>query len=171
MKIFVKSLLLFFFIINISNAELKDNNDPYKSNAEIKYWILIKPKPTLKPIEVVLIQLNSLKNNDHHYKDYGIEQTWEFAHPNNKLMTGPLNRFKQMIHSESYKILIDHENHKVILLKETDNALTYKVFILSKDKKKYSYIWKVEKVLLDDNFKNCWMTTSVSNLKYLGDVI
>ena len=78
---------------------------------------------------------------------------------------------KHLSAEDVYKILIDHENHKVILLKETDNALTYKVFILSKDKKKYSYIWKVEKVLLDDNFKNCWMTTSVSNLKYLGDVI
>ena len=60
---------------------------------------------------------------------------------------------------------------QLIMLEETDNTLTYKVFILSKEKKKYSYIWKVEKVLLDDNFKNCWMTTSVSNLKYLGDVI
>ena len=58
-----------------------------------------------------------------------------------------------------------------VLLKEKNNMLTYKVIILSKYKKKYSYIWKVEKVLLDDNFKNCWMTTSVSNLKYLGDVI
>ena len=112
MKIFAKSILLFFFIINTSNAELKDNNDPYKSNAEIKYWILIKPKPALKPIEVVLIQLNSLKNNDNHYKDYGVEQTWEFAHPNNKLMTGPLNKFKKMIYSESYEMLINHENHK-----------------------------------------------------------
>jgi hypothetical protein len=171
MKIFAKSILLFFFIINTSNAELKDNNDPYKSNAEIKYWILIKPKPALKPIEVVLIQLNSLKNNDNHYKDYGVEQTWEFAHPNNKLMTGPLNKFKKMIYSESYEMLINHENHKVILLKKTNNVFTYKVFILSKDKKKYSYIWQVEKVSSDDNLKNCWMTTSVSNLEYLGEVI
>ena len=74
-------------------------------------------------------------------------------------------------YSENYEMLIDHENHKVILLKETDNALTYKVFILSKEKKKYSYIWKVEKVLLDDDFKNCWMTTSVSSPEYLGNVI
>ena len=153
MKILIKTIFLLFIFTNISSADL------------------IKPNTNLGPFEVLMIQLNSLKNNNKPYKDAGIEQTWEFAHPNNKLMTGPLNRFKQMIHSKSYKILIDHENHKVILLKETDNALTYKVFILSKDKKKYSYIWKVEKVLLDDNFKNCWMTTSVSSPEYLGDII
>ena len=68
-------------------------------------------------------------------------------------------------------MLLDHEKHKVTLSKKTDNALTYKVLILSKNKKKYYYIWRVEKVLLEGDFKNCWMTASVSDPKYLGDVI
>ena len=153
MNILIKSILIFFFTINFSSADL------------------IKPKPSLKPIEVLKIQLNSLKNNNVPYKDAGIEQAWEFAHPNNKIMTGPLNKFKKMIYSENYEMLINHETHNVTLLKETDNALTYKVFILSKDKRKYSYIWKIEKVLFDDVLKNCWMTASVSNPEYLGDVI
>ena len=153
MKIFIKSILIFFIITNISKASL------------------IKPEPTLKPLDVLLIQLNSLKNNNTPYIDAGIEQTWEFAHPNNKAMTGPLDKFKQMIYSESYKILIRHENSEVIILKETENISVYKVIILSKDKKKYYYIWQVEKVLLDGNLKNCWMTTSVSNPEFLGEVI
>ena len=153
MKIFIKSILIFFIIINISNADL------------------IKPQPAIKPLEVLLIQLNSLKNNNIPYADAGIEQTWEFAHPNNKLMTGPLNKFKEMIYSKSYEILISHENSEVTVLKELDNKSIYKVIILSKDKKKYYYIWQVEKVLLDGDLKNCWMTTSVSSPKYLGDVI
>ena len=118
-----------------------------------------------------MIQLNSLKNNNKPYKDAGIEQTWEFAHPINKNSTGPLERFKQMIYSESYKILISHENSEVIILKETENISVYKVIILSKDKKKYYYIWQVEKVLLDGSLKNCWMTTSVSNPNFFGEVI
>ena len=153
MKIFIKSILIFFIITNISNADL------------------IKPKPVLKPLDVLLIQLNSLKNNNIPYTDAGIEQTWEFAHPNNKTMTGPLNRFKEMIYSKSYEILISHENSDITILKETENLSVYKVFILSKDKKKYYYIWQVEKVLLDGNLKNCWMTTRVSNPEFLGEVI
>ena len=153
MKVCLKSILIFFIITNISYADL------------------IKPKPSLKPIEVLLIQLNSLKNNNIPYKDAGIEQAWEFAHPNNKEMTGPLKKFKQMIYGENYQILILHENSEIILLRETNNKIIYKVVILSKNKEKYYYIWHVEKVLFEGNLKNCWMTTNVSNPKYLGEVI
>ena len=153
MKIFIKSILIFVMFTSISSADL------------------IKPKPTLKPIDVLLIQLNSLKNNNLPYKDAGIEQTWEFAHPNNKMLTGPLSKFKKMIYSENYEILINHENSEITILKESNNLSVFKVIILSKNKKKYHYIWQVEKFLLDGNFKNCWMTTSVSNPKYLGEVI
>ncbi len=153
MKIFVKSILIFFIITNITNADL------------------IKPKPSLKPLEVLLIQLNSLKNNNLPYKDAGIEQAWEFAHPNNKAITGPLNKFKQMIYSQNYKLLISHENSEIQVLNETNDISIYKVTVLTKDKKKYYYIWQVEKVLFEGNFKNCWMTTSVSNPQYIGEII
>ncbi len=153
MKVCLKSILIFFIITGISYADL------------------IKPKPSLKPIEVLLIQLNSLKNNNIPYKDAGIEQTWEFAHPNNKTITGPLKKFKKMIYGENYKILIRHENSEITLLKETNNKIIYKVIILSKNKEKYYYIWHVEKVLFEGELKNCWMTTNVSNPKYLGEVI
>ena len=153
MRIFITLILIFFSIVKASNADL------------------IKPKPTLNPIDVLIIQLDSLKNNNVPYLDAGIEQTWEFAHPNNKKMTGPLNKFKQMIYSKSYEILISHENSEITILKETENMSTYKVLILSKDKKKYYYIWQVEKVLFDSEFKNCWMTTNVSNPNFIGDVI
>jgi len=153
MKIILKLILFFFIFTNISNADL------------------IKPDANLKPFEVLMIQLNSLKNNNNPYKDAGIEQTWEFAHPINKVATGPIERFKQMIYSNSYKILISHENNKTIILKETPNKFIYKVYILSKDKKKYYYIWQIEKVEREGKFKDCWMTTGVSDPIYLGKTI
>ena len=153
MKIFFKFIFLFFIFTNITNAEL------------------IKPNSDLKPFDVLMIQLKSLKDNNKPYKDAGIEQTWEFAHPANKKMTGPLEKFKRMIYSKSYEILISHENSEITILKESENISIYKVIILTKNKKKYYYIWNVEKVLSNNNFKNCWMTTSVSSPKYLGDVI
>ena len=153
MKIFIKSLLIFFIITNISKADL------------------IRPEPTLKPLDVLLIQLNSLKNNNTPYTDAGIEQAWEFAHPTNKMMTGPLNRFKQMIYSRSYEILLSHENSEIIILEESKNKSIYKVIILSKDKRKYYYIWQVEKVLFEGELKDCWMTTNVSNPEYIGETI
>ena len=153
MKILIKFIILFFIFPNVSNADL------------------VKPNANLKAFDVLMIQLNSLKNNNIPYKDAGIEQTWEFAHPNNKAMTGPLDKFKKMIYSESYKILISHQSAEITILKETENISVYKVTVLTKNKKKYYYIWQVEKVLSEGKLKNCWMTTSVSNPKYLGEVI
>ena len=153
MKILSKAIFLLFIFTNISSANL------------------IKPNSNLDPFEVLMIQLNSLKNNNKPYKDAGVEQTWEFAHPNNKKITGPFDKFKQMIYSESYKILISHENTEIIILKETKDISIFKVIVLTKSKEKYYYIWQVEKVLLEGNYKNCWMTTSVSNPKYIGEVI
>ena len=153
MKILLKFIVLFFIFINFSKADL------------------IKPNITLKPFDILTIQLNSLQNNNVPFKDAGIEQTWEFAHPNNKAMTGSLEKFKQMIYSRSYKILLEHENNEITILNETNNRSIYKVYILSKEKKKYYYIWQIEKVRQEGDLKNCWMTTSVSNPEYLGDVI
>ena len=135
-------------------------------NAELK-----KPNIIIVPEEVVKIQLSALQNNNMPYEDAGIEQTWEFAHPINKVATGPLERFKQMIYSDSYKILISHENNKTTIIKEEPNKFIYKVYVLSKDKKKYYYIWQIEKVKLEGKLKNCWMTTRVSDPIYLGETI
>ena len=153
MKILFKLILFFFLFTNVSKADL------------------IKPNSNIKPYDVLMIQLNSLKNNNTPYKDAGIEQTWEFAHPVNKAVTGPLEKFKKMIYSDSYKILISHENNETTILKETSNKFVFKVFVLSKDKKKYYYIWQIEKVEQEGKFKNCWMTTNVSNPIYLGETI
>ena len=153
MKILSKTIFFLFIFTNISSADL------------------IKPNTNLDPFEVLMIQLNSLKNNNVPYKDAGIEQTWEFAHPNNKEITGPLDKFKEMIYSENYKILISHENSEITILKEDKDISIFKVTVLTKNKEKYYYIWQIEKVLLEGNFKNCWMTTSVSNPKYIGEVI
>ena len=153
MKILLKVIVFFFLFTNFSSANLT------------------KPNIFLKPFDVLMIQLNSLKNNNVPYKDAGIEQTWEFAHPDNKKMTGPLEKFKQMIYGKSYKILINHETNEITILNETSNKSVYKVYILSKDKKKYYYIWQVEKVLTEGKLKNCWMTSGVSDPIYLGATI
>jgi len=153
MKILLKIIIYFFIFTSISFADL------------------IKPNSKLEPFDVLMIQLNSLKKNNIPYQDAGIEQTWEFAHPINKSATGPLNRFKKMIYSDSYKILIKHENNKTIVLNKTSTKLVYKVYILSENKKKYYYIWQIEKVIQEGKFKNCWMTSGVSEPVYLGETI
>ena len=57
---------------------------------------MIKPAENLSAYDVIKIQLDALKNNDDN--DTGIRQTWLFAHPDNRKMTGPYPRFRLMLY-------------------------------------------------------------------------
>tara|TARA_B100000700_G_C14768941_1_gene725792 strand:- start:294 stop:716 length:423 start_codon:yes stop_codon:yes gene_type:complete len=132
---------------------------------------VLKPNQTIVPKKVVKIQLDGLKKNDAGYKDQGIEQTWEFAHPNNKIFTGPLERFKQMIKGESYKMLINHKDHKISEIFSDENKVIFEVIVMDSEKKYHMFKWQVEKYLKSGPLENCWLTTVVSAPIPLGSSI
>ena len=146
---------LFFLLISISI-----------SKAEI-----LKPSSGIKPAEVVRIQLIGLQQNDLEFKDSGIEQTWNFAHPNNKKVTGPLGNFKRMIKGDSYQMMINHLSHTITQLGSKDNWAQFEVVILDKNKIYHKFNWQVEKYTLEGALKDCWLTTRVSNPIPLGSSI
>ena len=137
-----------------------------KANAE-----LIKPSSNIEPYKVVKIQLSSLMKNNYPNKDSGIEQTWEFAHPNNQKYTGPLEKFKIMLKGESYKMLLNHLDHKIVAVQVGNGFADYEVTVLDVEKKYYKFNWRVEKYQLDGSLKNCWLTTMVSQPIPLGSSI
>ena len=147
--------VLFFLLISISISKAE----------------LIKPKSSIVPSDVVKIQLTALQKNDLDYKDSGIEQTWNFAHPNNKKVTGPLNNFKRMIKGDSYQMMINHLSHTITQLGSSDIWAQFEVVILDKDKIYHKFNWQVEKYTLDGMLKDCWLTTMVSNPIPLGSSI
>ncbi len=132
---------------------------------------IVKPNNGIEPYQVVKIQLRSLKNNDEPYKNAGIEQTWEFAHPNNKKFTGPLERFKTLLNSDSYKMMLNHIDHNITEVKITDFSAAFEVTILGEGKNYYKFRWIVEKYDLDGPLKDCWLTTAVSQPVSLGSSI
>jgi len=148
-----KIFLILFLTISFSKAEL------------------INPNSSIKPAEVVKIQLTGLKNNDKEFQDSGIEQTWNFAHPNNKKVTGPLDNFKRMIKGDSYQMMINHLSHTITKLGESENWAQFEVIILDKDKIYHKFNWQVEKYTIDGDLKDCWLTTMVSNPIPLGSSI
>ena len=132
---------------------------------------LIKPNIEIKPDQVVQIQLNGLMKNDDPSLDYGIKQTWEFAHPSNKKYTGPLPKFINLLKSESYKMLINHLDSEIIEVFKSSNQYGFEITILGDDKKYYKFQWVVEKYYDEGPLKDCWLTTSVSNPISLGSSI
>ena len=148
------SVVLFFFL-NISSLKAD----------------LLIPNNSILPAEVVKIQLVALMNNDKKFEDSGIEQTWNFAHPNNKKNTGPLPNFKMMIKGNSYQMLINHISHTVTELGSSDNWAQFEVVILDKEKIYHKFNWQVEKFTLEGPLQGCWLTTVVSNPIPLGSSI
>ena len=132
---------------------------------------LLEPNKDILPSEVVKIQLTGLQNNDIYFKDGGIEQTWNFAHPNNKRVTGPLDNFKRMIKSDSYQMMINHLSHTITEVGSSDKWAQFEVIILDKNKIYHKFNWQVEKYTVDGTLKDCWMTTMVSSPIPLGSSI
>ena len=153
LPIIFKTLIIFSILLSSSTAEI------------------LKPSSNIKPSEVVKIQLNGLQKNDLDFKDSGIEQTWNFAHPNNKKVTGPLPNFKRMIKGDTYQMMIDHLSHTITELGRNDNWVQFEVIILDKNKIYHKFNWQVEKYSLDGSLKDCWLTTMVSNPIPLGSSI
>ena len=108
--------IIFLISISISKAEL------------------LKPSNKIKPSEVVKIQLVGLQKNNYEFEDSGIEQTWNFAHPNNKKVTGPLEKFKRMIKGNNYQMMINHISHTITQIRSGDNWVQFEVIILDKKK-------------------------------------
>ena len=153
LQITSKTLIIILISVSFSSAEI------------------LNPNSTISPKEVVSIQLSGLQKNDLKFKDSGIEQTWNFAHPNNKKVTGPLGKFKRMIKGASYQMMIDHLSHTITELGSSDKWAQFEVIILDKNKIYHKFNWQVEKYTLDGILKDCWLTTVVSNPIPLGSSI
>ena len=132
---------------------------------------ILKPSSDIKPSEVVKIQLLGLQNNNDGFEDSGIEQTWNFAHPNNKKATGPLDKFKTMIKSNNYQMMINHISHTITQIRGGDNWVQFEVIILDNKKIYHKFDWLVEKYTEDGPLKDCWLTTMVSSPVSLGSSI
>ena len=130
---------------------------------------LVRPDPSIAPAEVVAIQLMSLKNNDLVEADFGIRQTWSFAHPQNRKVTGPYPRFAMMLKGPSFDVLLNHKSHSIKTGSNTasgktnDGALWQQFDVLMETRRGdiLYFSWVVQKVT-SGQFKDCWMTVAVS---------
>tara|TARA_Y100001970_G_C14038708_1_gene752493 strand:- start:309 stop:761 length:453 start_codon:yes stop_codon:yes gene_type:complete len=130
--------------------------------SKLSYAEIVNPNPNILPLEVIEIQLNALKTNNFPYDNAGIEQTFNFAHPENKKYTGPLEKFTNMMYTEGYDAMINHQDYKIIFLSKNKDTAYYFIELTDQFGNLFGFEWIVKKVLKDDKFKNCWMTISVS---------
>eukprot|EP01121_Diplochlamys_sp_Union-15-3_P016273 TRINITY_DN5509_c0_g1_i1.p1 TRINITY_DN5509_c0_g1~~TRINITY_DN5509_c0_g1_i1.p1 ORF type:complete len:154 (+),score=31.16 TRINITY_DN5509_c0_g1_i1:40-462(+) len=120
-----------------------------------------KPSPSLSPEQVIEIQIGALQHNDVPEKDHGIEICFRFASPSNKLVTGPINRFKAMIHNPFYECMVNFEKAKFQPANPTGNS--WKITI-TKSGVDHEFLWGLSKQTVSP-YQGCWMTDSVMKLR------
>ena len=122
---------------------------------------LVVPDPSIAPEEVVAIQMKALQFNDNPVPDFGIAQTWSFAHPRNRAATGPLQRFAGMLKGAGYGMMLNHVSHRIEAQASDSTRANFDVFMETAQGRMLHFMWAVE-LVEGGEFDNCWMTVAVS---------
>ena len=149
----------YLFIISVSLFFLNFN----------KVYSDVLPNDIFSSAEVVELQMTSLQTNSK-INNSGIYQCWLFAHPENKKYTGTFTNFKNMISETSYNVLLNSLKFKTKLLSKNENITKFSVDVDAYDNKRYNLTWVLEKAYLNKDCMNCWMTTSVTQPKFIGQL-
>ncbi|MDH3219047.1 MAG: DUF4864 domain-containing protein [Gammaproteobacteria bacterium] len=122
--------------------------------------VLPRPSVDLEPQEVVKIVINALSNNDEPYANAGIETTFYFASPANRVITGPLDKFVRMVKGPPYGIMVDHASSEFSEVVYVENRAYQMVHLTSADGRAMVFAFRLSKQL-NGEFKDMWMTDAV----------
>ncbi len=128
---------------------------------------LLSPHPDRTARDVVGIQLEALRHNDTPSRDAGIEQVWAFAHPRNRVITGPLSRFARMLRGPGYSVLVNHRLHEVSAIRVGDTQAAFGVRVLAREGGFFRFLWRLERV--EQPAGSVWMTTAVTPAERTGE--
>ena len=116
------------------------------------------PNPELQANEIVSLQLMAMQQND--VSNHGIEITYRFASPQNKVQTGPLSRFIMLVKNPAYRPLLNHLDATFLNLKVEGNVAIQEVIITTSKgtRKGFRFLLSLQQ---GEQFKDCWMTDAV----------
>ena len=122
--------------------------------------ILPQPRPDLSPDEVIRIQLDALRINDKS-TDEGIATAFNFASPGNKVYTGPLSRFKQIVRNPVYNVMLNHKRAEYDPVMVSGNLAQQRVLIVGEQSQTVIYTFTLSRQR-EARYRDCWMTDGVS---------
>jgi len=98
-----------------------------------------------------------------------IDTIWNYAHEENKEITGPKERFSMMLTSDPYNSIIDLKDYSYEITFESEENIHYEVKVLADSNNYFVVTWVFEKTICDE--KPCWRTIGVSQPKYFDSGI
>ena len=143
-----KTLILLILLISCTGSEA----------------VVEEPK-SLNSEEVLNLIFENYKNfSDNPEK--AIDVIWNFAHEDNKEITGPKERFAQMLVSEPYNSIVDLKEYSYEITYENDTNVHYEVKVLAKTNNYFVVTWVFEKADCPGLEEQCWLTIAVTAPEY-----
>ena len=137
---------------------------PLPSLAGESFLPEINPSPEYLPEEVVGIQMRALGNNDKPFSNAGIELTFRFASPSNKVSTGPLERFTRLFSGAAYEPMLNHQFLEVGESEIRGDRARVPVRIETPEGKRIVYLFALSRQS-EAPFVDCWMTDGVTPIQ------
>ena len=116
---------------------------------------------------VVLTEILESYKNFSESPQKAIDIIWDNAHPSNREITGPKDRFERMLLSEPYSSILDLKEYSFIKTIETEESQHYEIKILAKNNSYFEVTWVFQLDLcLSDSENKCWLTVAVTAPSY-----
>ena len=144
-----KASILLFLLISCSGSQVVIDESPKTLNSE----------------EVLNLIFESYKNFSSN-PEKAVDTIWGFAHEDNKEITGPKERFSQMLVSEPYDSIIDLKEYSYEVTYENETNIHYEVKVLAKTNNYFVITWVFEKTECSDSEEQCWLTVAVTAPSY-----
>ena len=126
-----------------------------------------RPTPDLSPEEVVSIQLEALRNNDSPIRDAGIATTFLFASPANRVATGPIDRFADLVKTSAYRAMINHRRVERGPMRVEGDDARQRVVVWSATGTRVAYMFALSRQH-GGPYDGCWMTDGVTRIDDTG---
>jgi hypothetical protein len=104
--------------------------------------------------------LNALRHNDDPVTDHGITVTFAFTSPENRDVTGPIDRFRALVKSSAYRPIIGHtraDRGPVVVVAEHARE---RVAITGAHGERVTYLFLLSRQETGA-YKGCWMADGV----------
>ena len=159
--------LLFFLLI----ASCSSTNDALpieaKSNTQTTSTEVFV-KQSLTSEEILIDIFNTYKTfSDDPVK--AVDIIWDYAHKDNKEITGPKKRFAMMLASEPYDSIIDLKDYSYETIFKSEENIHYEIKVLAQNNNYFVITWVFQRTLCDE--KPCWRTIGVSQPEYFDSGI
>ena len=162
----VKKLFLFLLIISCSTTNEVIQIETESNSETITTQTIIKQSLTSE--EILIEIFNAYKTfSDDPVK--AVDIIWDYAHEDNKEITGPKERFAMMLASEPYDSIIDLKDYSYETIFESEENIHYEIKVLAQNNNYFVITWVFQKTLCDE--KPCWRTIGVSQPEYFDSGI